>query len=231
MVLRWLVRQGAIESLHVALQDQLRAARVTYVVDVGANDGQYGRLLRRLKFRGHIVSYEPVASSFEQLAAVARLDGNWEAHRCAIGDSDRVATINVTRDTVFSSLHSPNSTARDLFPVECCVAATEEVRVRRLAEVLPEVVPASEWGRTHVKVDTQGHDLSVLRSLGELIERLPSIQVELSLIPMYEGQVPYQEMLHMLHGHGFDITAVFPVARDKAMRVLEADVLLCRVEH
>jgi hypothetical protein len=85
---RWIVKRGFADSLHILLQDQIRQMNVTHVIDVGANRGQYGRLLRRLGFQGRIISFEPVHRSFEELSEGARLDGNWEAHRLALGNID-----------------------------------------------------------------------------------------------------------------------------------------------
>lgn len=47
---------------------------VDAVVDVGANAGQYGELLRASGFRGRLISLEPVGEAFEQLLRRARAD-------------------------------------------------------------------------------------------------------------------------------------------------------------
>src|SRR4029077_12852910 len=84
-VVKWMVRQGFADSLHVWLQEQLRALQITAVVDVGANRGQYGRLLRRPGLPGPLISLEPVPECFADVSRQARRDGNWEVHPIAIG--------------------------------------------------------------------------------------------------------------------------------------------------
>jgi hypothetical protein len=59
----------------------LELYRVNCVLDVGANRGQYGTLLREAGYAGRIVSFEPVPHIAQQLEAVAAKDGNWSVHR------------------------------------------------------------------------------------------------------------------------------------------------------
>lgn len=228
-VVKWMVRQGFVDSLHVLLQEQLRALQITTVVDVGANRGQYGRLLRRLGFRGRIISFEPVPECFADVSRQARRDGNWEAHPVALGDREGEVEIHVTDNSVFSSLLEPSDAARRLFPGESRVERVETVPLRRLDQILPGLLPPDQWSTAHIKSDAQGYDPAVFEGLGSGINVIPSIQVELSLIGIYQHQVDYQDFLAFLRRHGFQLTALFPVARDAGLRLIEADAVLRRV--
>jgi len=225
---RWLAERGFVESLHVLLQDQLRFMNIAYVIDVGANRGQYGRLLRRLGFKGRIISFEPIEESFAELSRVAGRDPNWEVHQLALGDVDGQLTMNVMSDDVFSSFFEVNAAGRQLFPAESRLARSETVSVRRLEGLLPDLVPRSLLWRTHLKCDTQGADNLVINGLGGLITEIPSLQVEISLISIYESQLGYQAVLGQLHERGYRLTAFSPVARDGSLCIVEADALLRR---
>src|SRR4051812_49758697 len=50
------------------LAELLTRYAVNVVLDVGANVGQYGQLLRRVGYTGHIVSFEPVPACFAELS-------------------------------------------------------------------------------------------------------------------------------------------------------------------
>jgi len=227
-VIRWMASQSFVDSLHVSLQDQLRQLGITHVIDIGANRGQYGRLLRRLGFRGRIISFEPVHECYESISEVATADGNWEVHQLALGDADGVVVINVMSDDVFSSLLQPSAVGREMFPADNRVTKSESVWLRRLGPLVSSFVQANEWARTHFKSDAQGSEPAILRGLGDSLTQLPSLQIEVSLVGIYEGQAGYQEVLRPLHELGYELTAFYPVARDSSLRIVEADVLLRR---
>src|SRR5439155_10810610 len=83
---------------HVASLD------ITLVFDVGANVGQFGKLLRNSGYGGRIVSFEPVNSAYAQLSSAAAHDPNWTTIPAALGTSKGEATINVNRNSDMSSL-------------------------------------------------------------------------------------------------------------------------------
>ncbi len=87
------------------LMDFVKDRQIDTVLDVGANVGQFGASLRSKGYRGRIVSFEPVASVFQTLAARAKADGNWEAYHCALGAETGEATIHVA-EFLSSALYS-----------------------------------------------------------------------------------------------------------------------------
>jgi len=224
----WLFRRGQVESFEVALAHQLKGLRITHVLDVGANRGQFARRVRRLGYAGEIVSFEPVSACYEELSRHAKNDGHWTAHKLALGDCTTVRTINVARLDVMSSILEPNADSFALLPDEGEVVQTEEIHVRQLGELLPDIVPFEQWGRTHLKLDTQGYDLRVLCGLGRALQSINSLQAELSVIPIYEGQQDYVTSLAFLRESGFRPTCVYPIQRVAGGQVLEFDALFSR---
>ena len=73
----------------------LRELNVNCVLDVGANEGQYGQRLREAGYAGRIVSFEPLEVHVAPLRERAAADHNWKVFACALGDSDGEAEINV----------------------------------------------------------------------------------------------------------------------------------------
>ncbi|MGD0661895.1 MAG: FkbM family methyltransferase [Syntrophorhabdales bacterium] len=51
---------------------------INVVLDIGANAGQFALALRHDGYEGRIISFEPVAQVYENLAANARGDTKWE---------------------------------------------------------------------------------------------------------------------------------------------------------
>jgi FkbM family methyltransferase len=216
------------ERIEAHLSQLLPRLGVDCILDVGANRGQFGQLLRGIGYDGPIVSFEPVTTCFEQLDRAARKDRLWHVHQMALGASDCTLPIHVTASTDFSSFLVPNEYCRATFGAGPVHTATEEVRVRRLDEVLNEEPLASRATRIFLKMDTQGYDHQVFAGAADCMDRIIAVQSELSVRPVYDDTPRYLDVLQRLESAGFELTGVFPVNRDRALRVIEMDCVMAR---
>jgi hypothetical protein len=103
-----LVSAGSTAGLSFNLEQVLREYRVDVVLDVGANEGQFGLLLRELGFKGVIHSFEPIGQAHAKLSAACASDPRWIAHKMALGRAVGPVTMNVSKETVFSSFFTLN---------------------------------------------------------------------------------------------------------------------------
>jgi FkbM family methyltransferase len=64
----------------------MRDRQISLVLDIGANNGQYGKLLRDIiGYQGRIVSFEPLSDAYGLLKKTAASDPLWECHNNAFG--------------------------------------------------------------------------------------------------------------------------------------------------
>src|SRR5690242_4934261 len=98
------------------LKQVLETLAINCVLDVGANRGQFGMLLRRIGYRGWILSFEPVRSNYQILEKVAARHGPWRVFPHALGVTKCVSEINVTETTLFSSFLTPKAEMQKRFP-------------------------------------------------------------------------------------------------------------------
>jgi FkbM family methyltransferase len=205
----------------------LRHHRIDTVLDVGANVGQYGQRLRDWGYAGRIISYEPLSSAHAALCARAADDPNWTiAPRMAIGAADGDVDIQVSAETDMSSILPQNTLLRQISPTSD-IERTERVPLRRLDSVVNEVV--GDGDRLFLKIDTQGFEPEVLKGAGILIQRLIGIQIEMSLVPLYEGELDYQAMTGRLTAAGFEPHLILPgYFERKLARQLEIDGVFVR---
>ncbi len=208
------------------LQWFLEANRIDLVIDVGANEGQFARQLRRI-YDGDIISFEPVSHAFSRLAAVAYGDPRWTVHQIALGSVDTTATMHVCSDTAFSSLLTSNEFSRTRFRGSA-VVSDESVHVRRLDAVLAEGVSGIADRRIFLKLDTQGCDLDAFRGLGALVRSVRVLQAEVSLVPIYHDMPHWTTSIEAYEQAGFSVAGLFPVTRTKTGRVIEYDCVLLR---
>ena len=78
-------------------------------------------------------------------------------------------------------------------------------------------------GRVFLKVDTQGSDMAVIRGCGERLVDVQALQREMSVRPVYEGQVGDLEALAGLRQLGFVPVGFFTFLRDEGLRLIDFD--------
>lgn len=228
--LRSLQAREYVEYSHGTLQKQLANAGIDLVIDVGANAGQYGRLVRRLGYTGQIISFEPIEAMHAQVSAQARRDGRWTVERFGIGDTEGELELNVMKHSEFSSFLRPSADGAALFRDGTSVLRTERCPVRRLDSLLPRFVPDHGTRRIHLKTDTQGYDMRVIRGLGAELARVRSLQIEAPIVSLYEADGSLSDTFAAMRDAGLSLTGLFPVSKDKSLRIIELDCLFIRAE-
>jgi FkbM family methyltransferase len=227
--LGWEVRRvGYPSSEERLLRRFLAVARPDTVLDVGANAGQYGRSLRVSGFTGRIISFEPIAAVHAKLVREAASDPNWAVAPCgALGRARGEMTINLASNSLSSSLLPMHDIHLKAAP-ESRFVATERVRIERLDDMVQPLAPT---GRLLLKVDTQGYEEEVFAGARAVLERACALQVELSLVPLYESAPTLRRMLEVCEDAGFELHGLVPGFHDAASgRLLQMDGLFLRRE-
>jgi len=226
--LGWDVRRTAYPSSEeVLLTRFLSVARPSAVFDVGANIGQYGLSLRKCGFTGRIVSFEAIPSVHARLLAVAARDRDWiVAPCCALGRAPGEALINLARNSVSSSLLPMHEAHLQAAP-DSRYVANETVHVERLDDIAPPLLPKD--GRLLLKIDTQGYEEEVLAGADRVIENVSSLQLELSVAPLYQGAPSLRRILELCEGLGFHLHGLIPgFYEETSGRLLQMDGLFLR---
>jgi FkbM family methyltransferase len=212
-------------ALH--LRELLARLDIDCVLDVGANVGQYHDFLRdRVLYEGKIVSFEPVARHVEVLRERAREDPDWHIEGCALGARDEQMEINVMVSDQFSSFLEPDHRRVGEYSELNVPKAKETVTVRTLDVVMPVLQERLGFERPYLKLDTQGFDIEVLRGAGDSLPAVRALQTEVSVLGIYKGMPGYIDTLRHLDGLGFDITGMYTVSRDTALRLVEFDCVM-----
>jgi FkbM family methyltransferase len=226
--LGWDVRRSAYPSSEeVLLTRFLSVARPTVVFDVGANIGQYGLSLRKCGFTGRIVSFEAIPSVHARLSAVAAADRNWiVAPCCALGRARGEAQINLARNSVSSSLLPMHDAHLQAEP-DSRYVGRESVPVARLDDIAQSLLPQDR--RLFLKVDTQGYEEEVLAGADLVLESVSAMQLELSLVPLYQGAPSLRRILELCERLDFQLHGLIPgFYEEKSGRLLQMDGLFLR---
>jgi FkbM family methyltransferase len=213
-----------LRSLDAARRELFERRRVDVVLDVGANAGQYGERLRRAGYGGRLVSLEPLAEPYAALQRRAAADGAWTALRVAASDADGEVVLNVTEDSRSASVLARNE--RFAGTPGWGPRGEERAPARRLGGLAPELLRHGE--RPYLKLDVQGYERQVIDGAGEELARFEGLELELSVLALYEGQTPLEEMLPLLAARGFRPVSLEPILLDDDGLLIELDGVFAR---
>lgn len=215
--------------LRSTLSQIFDALEIDCVLDVGANEGQYGQQLRAMGYKGWILSFEPLSSVLPKLQKAASGDAKWKVFPHALGASDSVATINVMSHTVFSSFLPPDPVGSQMFDQQNTVQRTESVKVHRLDGVLDTYLAGIPNPKIYLKLDTQGFDSQVFEGAEGVLDRILALQTEVSLHQLYLGMKSAFEALPGFMAKGFEIVDFVPVTRkENKLAAVEMDCIMAR---
>lgn len=209
------------------LAKELQSRGVDTVLDIGANVGQFATALRKAGFRGRIISFEPLSSAHQRLQCLARRDTNWIVHsRGAISDHRGKLTMNISSNSVSSSI-------LDILPAhtgaapESSVVAHESCDCWSLDELVGQYL--ADGDRLFIKVDVQGAEWKVLDGARQTLSRTSGLLVEVSFVPLYDGQYLWRAIIDRLAAEGFELWRIDPAFTDlHSGRTLQADCAFFR---
>jgi len=192
-----------LKDLDAQLAFTLERQAIDAVVDVGANAGQYAARLRAAGWRGPILSIEPIPELRDALSLRAGADPAWEvAPAIAMGAVAGEVALDVSAESDMSSTLAQSPLLRDVSPTSAVL--------RRI------VVPQRRL---------DGLDLVVARP--EPVQA--GLQLELALLPLYDGEAPWLEPVADLAARGFAPYLLFPGYFSRALgRQVQLDVVFYR---
>ena len=213
-------------SMH-ALKVTMQRFQIDLVLDVGANAGQFAVDIRNSGYTGRIVSFEPLMQAHALLQKASSGDPLWEVHpRCALGDREGEVEINIAGNSESSSLLPMLKAHLDAAP-QSAYQGRETVPLKTLDTVAGPYLKDAR--NAFIKIDTQGYEWQVLDGAKETLPHIRGIIMELSLVPLYEGQHLWREVIDRLEGEGFELWACRPMFSDPATgRTLQMDGLFWR---
>lgn len=199
---------------------------INNIFDVGANTGQYAERTRILGYEGKIVSFEPVTAAFYELEKKAENDPRWITRNFGLGDYDGETWINVSENTLHCSMLDPLPRLGKTYP-DAIYVAKEQVNVYKIDSIFNDYFEAGD--KVLLKIDAQGYEKWVLEGARSSLNII-GLQLELSLIPHYEGALPMIEIVNLLSEKGYTLVWLSPLAHNFKMDYLtEADGMFFRL--
>lgn len=220
-----LINKRKSPSLITHLALILKQQNIDLVVDVGANEGQFGKLLREIGYAGDILSFEPVSSTFEILAQNSKTDKKWDVVQCALSDKKGALVINTFASSTLSSILNPNTFGTEKF-TGMQTAQKETIEADTLDNLLQGKNLLGK--KILLKMDTQGYDLNVFKGAAGSLSSIHALLSEVSFQPIYENMPDYHQVLKEYERAGFAVTGLYPVAKNNDLSIIEMDCVLVK---
>ncbi len=196
-------RLPAPGSLERHLRDYLSQMHVNVVLDIGAFKGDYAKELRHLGYEGKIISFEPVPASYEKLHQAMHADPLWHGEPYGLSDEDKKMLINTHSRGNFNSLLPLREDAERAYSLDPMQKGQISIQLRRLDAVLPQLLEKISSPRVFMKIDTQGHDVSVVKGASGVLGAIVGMQSELPAVEIYDGMPSMSVMLSQYASCGF----------------------------
>mgnify|MGYP001604365521 CR=1 FL=1 len=158
---------------------------IDLVFDAGANTGQFALSLIDSGYKNKIVSFEPLSAAYKTLVKESKKYSNWEVTpRCALGNDNREMEINISKNSVSSTLLDMLDTHLQGAP-ESEIIGKEKASMFKLDYIGKEYINSNN---VYLKIDAQGYEYEVLLGSQEVFPNIKGIELEMSLEPLYRDQ-------------------------------------------
>ncbi len=203
--------------------------KIELLLDVGANTGQYARKVRDKNYKNKIISFEPLPDAYKILLKNSKKDPLWTAYeRCALGSNFGETEINIAKNSFSSSIKPMLNTHLSSAP-ESIYIGKAKTNVFTLDFIFDSCRLNND--KTYLKIDTQGFEKEVLDGATLSLKNIFAVQLELSILPLYDGQELYKYFFSFFEKSGFSLWSLEPVFEDKKTgKLLQFDTIFIKNE-
>jgi hypothetical protein len=129
-----------------------------------------------------------------------------------LGDQDEESEINIAANSYSSSILDMLPSHVESAP-HSVYQSTEKIVVKKLDSVFEELCGDST--SVYMKIDTQGFEGKVLKGAEHALKRIDTVQMEMSLVPLYEGELGFDALYSLMQDHGYTMVAMIPGFSDQ----------------
>jgi FkbM family methyltransferase len=190
-----------------------RGLRPDTIIDVGAFEGDWGRMARRIWPSSKIEMFEPNSEKDKIVSSTAQ-QLNARLHSNLLGAEDG-------KFVTFYVMESGSSIMAECSPLK---RSSEKRLLTRLDTVLPEVA-----GRAFLKLDAQGYELEIIRGASKILQSIDAVLLEVAIIEINEGAPLLHDVTAFMKQLGFLAYEILEIHRrplDLALN--QVDILFLR---
>ncbi len=187
------------------IEQLLKYLNIECVLDVGANEGQYAKNIRIGGYKNRIISFEPIKEAFEKLKEISAKDSLWDVYNFALGDYEGQTKINISGNSVCSSILDLLDTHTDAAPQSKYIGS-QKIEIRTIDSIFKDLNLKNQ--AVFMKIDTQGFEKNVLLGARVSLRSIKALQVEMSVQQLYKGEDLYYQLSNFLYNEGFRLIKI-----------------------
>lgn len=201
---------------------------IATIIDVGANKGQFARMISGFFPRAELYCFEPLEEPFRELSVWSNSQGGQvRCFQLALGDQEGEAEMHLHEDHIpSSSLLSATVNYHSLCPQTKAECLTR-VRVTTLDRALKDTLERMPE-KMLLKLDVQGFGDPVLRGAERVLGRCRAVLLEVCLAPLYKHQADFFRLTQLLYDAGLHYAGNLDQAYGPDGRVVFLDALFVK---
>ena len=177
---------------------QLILNKCDFVVDIGANNGQWINEVRIRGYKGNALCIEPLKKNYRILQS--RNFYRTSTLNCAVGNKNGYSFINqASNDGLSSSILELSNYHKNAAPGIKFIGK-EKVKISKLSKILENM----KYKNIFVKIDTQGYEFEVLKSLNKSdFKNIFAFEIEANLVSTYKNLTLVEDIIKFLRNRGY----------------------------
>lgn len=192
-----------------------------FIVDIGANKGQFALMLRKINPNSTIHSFEPLGNAVNSFRKIFKNDSNINIYPFAIGNSKEDKNIFISMRDDSSSILPISKNQEEIYPG----TGLKETAIISIDRLDNHIGIENIIHPSLLKIDVQGFELEVLKGSENLLGSFSYIYCECSFIELYEGQPIAYEIIDFLAQLGFYLDGIHNLHHNEKGVSIQADFL------
>lgn len=202
----------------------LEKLNIQTVIDIGANEGQFIRKIKKVLPAAKIFAFEPIPACFKKLVAA---NADVMAFNIALGNEEGSTEINISNNLASSSFLEMKELHKTSFP-EAVFIGKESVALKRLDNVL---LDHDLKNNLLIKLDVQGYEEKVIAGGEKTFAAASVLIIETIFEPFYENQWLFDDIYRHFTNKGFKFMGFTDQENSKASGIpLFADAIFIKKE-
>ncbi len=217
----------SLASFEVVSNLKEMVPELDYIIDVGANSGQFSKVVGYFYPQATIDAFEPLPNLYSKIEKTFENKKNIRTYNVALGNENGTIMFNKNNYGHISSILEISNTNKH-YPKQKNDLNQIVVEIKTLDSL--NLIKNKTKGTALLKLDVQGYELEVLKGATETINNIDYIVIEANLEELYSNQPSFTKMNSYLNESEFELMGMLDFNLGDKNKYIEVDLLYKKTE-